>query len=400
MTEQLTDSNRNTPRVEFFVWRVIWDAVRESPWWGKTAIVGFGTAFVVATLLGAAGFAGSDHPNASLHVASIVLANVGLLLLCVTALLHTGTQQAWHRPEIWRTFARLPFHTRARRVHVVMLALPLIAFKAGILLAAGTALLIPSMFGPTADGFFAIAGAFYGLFILVAGWTVRDTVRFLYHHAEEQGDAAAEARHEATAAQLSALQAQLNPHFLFNALNTVASLVRSNPRTAESTVENLAQVLRRTLDRSRRMLCTVKEEVDYLNAYLAVERARFGDRLQVTMDIDPRAMDVQIPPMTLQPLVENALKHAIGAKIEGGAVRVVVGFAVNSLELSVEDDGLGFSAGYVEGTGLSNLRERLITMYGEEATLSVRNLENGARVLLVLPVPQSHNGAKAQDNGG
>ena len=123
-------------------------------------------------------------------------------------------------------------------------------------------------------------------------------------------------------AKISALQAQMNPHFLFNALNTVASLVRTDPRAAESTVENLAQVLRRTLDRSQRTFSTVEDEIGYLRAYLSVEMERYGDRLTVRWSVDPAADHLTLPPMTLQPLVENALKHGIGNRLHGGNLSI------------------------------------------------------------------------------
>src|SRR5690606_10777589 len=134
--------------------------------------------------------------------------------------------------------------------------------------------------------------------------------------------AAARAREAAAAAQLAALQAQLHPHFLFNALNTIASLVRTDARRAEATTENLARALRRTLVRSGRTHTTVAEERDFVCAYLAVEQERFGDRLDVAWAIEPATLPLRIPPMTLQPLVENALKHGIGERIEGGRVEI------------------------------------------------------------------------------
>lgn len=348
---------------------------------------GFVAAFVGVTMLGIVGLSDSGHPNAQWHVASMVFANVGLMLLSVTAFLHGSSQQAQKSPEMWRVIC-LPFHARSSRLHVIMLALPVLAVTAGVLLAVGTSLLVPSMFSPPTPKII-VAGTFYGAFILVAGWTVRDTTRFLYQYARDQADAAGRAQTEATMAQLLALQAQLNPHFLFNALNTVASLVRTDPRSAEATVENLAQVLRRTLDRSRRQLCTVREEIDYLQAYLSVERTRFGKRLRINWAVDAETCDLPVPPMTLQPLVENALKHGIGARIAGGTVRIVARMDGPELRLEVADDGVGFTEDHTEGTGLRNLRERLQTMYGPGARLEVGSNGIGARVSLNLPAAVS-----------
>ena len=177
----------------------------------------------------------------------------------------------------------------------------------------------------------------------------------------------------------------MNPHFLFNALNTIASLVRTDARAAEATTENLAAILRRTLDRSRSTVSTVEDEADYLRAYLAIEQERYGDRLSVEWRIDPGALPLRIPPMTLQPLAENALKHGIGGRLEGGRMRIVAARADGRLRLEVEDDGAGFAADAADGTGLGNLRARLATLYGDRASLTVTRLPRGARVTVELP---------------
>ena len=226
----------------------------------------------------------------------------------------------------------------------------------------------------------------YAGFVMMAVYTVSDTMRFLYRYAREQVEVATEAQNHATEAQLAALQAQLNPHFLFNALNTVASLVRTDPPAAEETVGNLAHVLRRTLDRSRRTLATLDDEVDYLQAYLSVEKERFGDRLTVEWLIDPRTLPLKIPPMTLQPLVENSLKHGIGGRLEGGKLTIRSALEGSSLVLQVVDDGAGFLPHFREGTGLRNLRERLDTLYGDDSELRVSTAGAGATVTVRLPV--------------
>jgi two-component system LytT family sensor kinase len=260
-----------------------------------------------------------------------------------------------------------------------------------------------------------------GMAIWFFFWTtsmIAVTTRFLYGHAREQAEAAERARGEATESQLAALQAQMNPHFLFNTLNTVASLVRTDAAAAEATVENLAVVLRRTLDRSRRVVSTVDDEIDHLAAYISVAKQRFEDRLQVQWSVDPSARDVLLPTMTLQPLVENALKHGIGARLEGGALHIGVqleegprsaaeastptgdghdGFASGAggqrLILEVADDGPGFPRKHREGTGLSNLRARLVTLYGEAAELVIDRGAPGSRVVVSVPALRSTDDA-------
>ena len=234
---------------------------------------------------------------------------------------------------------------------------------------------------------FVIVIALFGTYLVLAIRTVSHTARFLYEYAQTQAEEAAIAQAEATEAQLAALQAQVNPHFLFNALNTVASLVRTDGKAAESTVEHLSDVLRRTLDRSRRTLGTVREEIEYLKSYLAIEQARWGDRLTVDWAIDPEALGAPLPPMTLQPLVENALKHGIGNRLAGGRIHIGATRGNGKLSLVVADDGVGFAHRYEERTGLGNLRSRLRTLYGEDSALRVE--QNGAGATVVVEIPTS-----------
>jgi len=274
-----------------------------------------------------------------------------------------------------------------RRLNQMMLAAPLAGAVAALLMGtAGGILIVRGIFRSPVLGIVAVVvwGA-----TLVAIAFVNTTVRSLYRYAREQADAAARAQAEAAEAQLAALQAQLNPHFLFNALNTVAALVRTDPARAETTVENVAQVLRRTLERTRRTVAPLGEEIDYLQAYLAVEKARWGDRLEVSWKIAGEALAVPVPPLTLQPLVENALKHGLSERIEGGRIEVEAGLESGRLILSVTNDGVGPPMRILEGTGLSNLRKRLSTLYGEAAELRLEPGRPGMRAVVELPASLS-----------
>jgi LytS/YehU family sensor histidine kinase len=222
------------------------------------------------------------------------------------------------------------------------------------------------------------------LITFYAAKAIGDSTRFLYRHAQEQTRRAERAQAEATRAQLEALQAQLNPHFLFNALNTIAALVRTDARAAERTVEDLAHVLRRTLDRAKRARVRLDEELAFVRAYLAVENARFGPRLHVEWAIEEGALACAVPPLTLQPLVENALKHAFAQRIDGGHVHIAAERADGILRLRVQDDGAGFANEWREGGGLGNLRGRLDNLYGDAASIEVRN-DSGAMVTITLP---------------
>jgi sensor histidine kinase YesM len=190
-------------------------------------------------------------------------------------------------------------------------------------------------------------------------------------------------------ARLGALQAQLNPHFLFNSLNTVAVLSREgNSAAATRVVEQLSDVLRSTLDRSDANEVTVEDEMELVRQYLAVEQARFSDRLRPEFEIDPSTLGTAVPSFALQHLVENAIRHGISRRTEAGrlvirSTRTADGF----LELSVEDDGAGLVAATDrKGHGLDNTRERLKTLYGDQATLTVTPREpHGAIATLRLP---------------
>lgn len=186
-------------------------------------------------------------------------------------------------------------------------------------------------------------------------------------------------------AQMRALQAQINPHFLFNTLNTLAALIDSNPEKAEHVTEDLAEVFRYALDSTRKERVSLDDEVKFLESYLAIEKARFTSRLSYSFDVDPAARTRSIPPMILQPLVENAVRHGIGQKIEGGEVRVCARMNAGRLTLRVEDTGVGFGGERPGGVGLTNTRERLRHAYGDEAEFRIEPLEpEGTTMVIIL----------------
>ena len=174
--------------------------------------------------------------------------------------------------------------------------------------------------------------------------------------------------------RLAALQAQLNPHFLFNSLNTIAVLVRDS-ETAKATkvIEQLSDVLRSTLGRTQGNEVTLDDELTLVRQYLAVEEARFSDRLRPVLDIDPGVLFAAVPRFAIQHLVENALRHGIAKRTEAGRVIVTARRDGEMLEVSVEDDGPGAAPGSIDapGHGLENTRERLRTLYGGQASLTV-----------------------------
>jgi signal transduction histidine kinase len=187
-------------------------------------------------------------------------------------------------------------------------------------------------------------------------------------------------------AELKALRAQINPHFLFNALNAIAGLIHTNAAAAEETVEQLAEVFRYTLRKSGHEWVRLDEEIEFVRAYLQVEQSRFGERLAVEINIDPAAAAIQIPAMCVQPLVENAIKHGT-SQVEGQG-RVSVRAAVDGgfLQVDVRDNGPGFPANLSPGPthGLRNVADRLLGYYGSSASLAWTN-EDGARLSLRIP---------------
>ena len=183
--------------------------------------------------------------------------------------------------------------------------------------------------------------------------------------------------------RFAALQAKLNPHFLFNTLNTIAVLVREGDRTgAARMVEQLSDVLRRTLSRHRTNEVTLDEELELVRQYLAIEQARFSDRLRPEFDIEETALSAAVPSFALQHLVENAIRHGIAKRAEAGRVRLAARRDGDMLMLSVIDDGPGFNeeAAIPKGHGLESTRERLRALYGERASLVVARAATGGTI--------------------
>jgi signal transduction histidine kinase len=206
----------------------------------------------------------------------------------------------------------------------------------------------------------------------------------------EQEARAARAAALQTQAELRALRAQLNPHFLFNTLHSVLALVRHDPRAAEEALEQFGDLLRYTLDTQKKgEVVALRDELAFVDNYLAIESLRLGDRLRLEIDVDDTARDQQVPAFCLQPLVENSIRHAIAPRAEGGSLSVRVRRNGNELLLEVADDGPGARPVDVDnanGLGLRLVRERLATHYGGAAGFDVGARPGGGfRVALRLP---------------
>jgi LytS/YehU family sensor histidine kinase len=192
-------------------------------------------------------------------------------------------------------------------------------------------------------------------------------------------------------ANLDALQRQLHPHFLFNTLHTISALIHRNADAADAMLARLSDLLRLTLKRVRARQLPLKEELDFIQKYLEIERARFGDRLGVVFDIDPVLLDAAVPSLVLQPIVENALKHGIGPKVGGGRVDIIARRDGDQLCLIVRDDGYGVATNELdalnEGVGVSNTRSRLSYLYPDQHRFEFRApLQGGLEVTVAIPL--------------
>jgi sensor histidine kinase YesM len=184
-----------------------------------------------------------------------------------------------------------------------------------------------------------------------------------YHRLNIQELDAARLETELAEAETAALRAQLQPHFLFNALNAISALVRSEPIKAERMIARLGELLRLSIDGHRNPLTTLDDELTFTDAYLAIEEARLGERLTLVRDIAPKTLSAILPSLLLQPLVENAVRHGIAPLPEGGTITLTARIADGLLHLTVSDDGAGASL-VTEGVGLTNSRRRLEKLRG------------------------------------
>lgn len=187
-------------------------------------------------------------------------------------------------------------------------------------------------------------------------------------------------------AQLQALKMQLHPHFLFNALNGISALIPGDPEAADEMVARLGSLLRFSLERGPEQEISLREELGFIAQYLELERLQYADRIRVEMEVPEELMNAAVPTLILQPLVENALRHGLAPKAEGGRLRLRAARRGGSLELEVLDDGYGLPEQPKPGIGTSNVRERLSRLYGEKASLELgTRAEGGARARIRLP---------------
>lgn len=228
---------------------------------------------------------------------------------------------------------------------------------------------------------------------LVTYWVlVGATCGYNYYVRYREGQLhAAQLSTQLAQAQLQTLRTQLHPHFLFNTLNAIATLVHRDPEAADQMIARLSDLLRLTLEGIGVQEVPLANEIDFLRGYLEIEQARFGDRLTVDMQIPPEVLGARIPYLILQPLVENAIRHGIAPRSQPGRVVIRAKSKNGFLVLEVRDSGPGLAAGSDtdtrQGMGLSNTRSRLEKLYGEHQRFEMKNGSNGGFVVtLTFPL--------------
>ena len=193
-----------------------------------------------------------------------------------------------------------------------------------------------------------------------------------------------------TQARLQALTSQINPHFLFNTLNSVSSLIRSDPHQARLMVLKLSRILRRLL-RKHENFSSLRDELDFIEDYLSIEVARFGEKLKFEKEVEAQSLDMLVPSMLLQPLVENCVKHGLSNKIEGGTIWLRARRVDGRLYLVVEDDGVGIPEAKLakmleQGIGVSNVNERLKVLFGTDYRMWIDSHPGkGTRIEIEVP---------------
>jgi two-component system LytT family sensor kinase len=215
-----------------------------------------------------------------------------------------------------------------------------------------------------------------------------------YRKYREREEKAVELEYQLSQAELRVLKMQLHPHFLFNTLNAVSALMHKDVELADSMVARLGELLRSTLDNLGAHEVTLRQELDFVRPYLEIEQARLGERLTVDWDIDPETIDLHVPNLILQPLVENAIRHGIAPHTQAGRIEIISRRVKGKLRLQVRDNGPGLSAkqkaAFKPGVGIATTRARLQQLYGADQHFEMVNFpQGGLCVTLILPARES-----------
>jgi len=217
---------------------------------------------------------------------------------------------------------------------------------------------------------------------------------FSYYNSYRKGELkASQLREQLVQSQLEALKMQVHPHFLFNTLHSISALLNKDTEAARKMITRLGDFLRLTLENSGSQEVTLQQEIEFLNGYLEIERIRFQDRLTTDIYVDPEVLDVRVPNLILQPIVENAMRHAIGNST-AGRVEVVAAPRNGVVRIEVKDNGPGIQEDRIlevahgKGLGLANTQARLVGLYGEAARFQLSNNPTGGLVV-TLEIPRN-----------
>ena len=250
-----------------------------------------------------------------------------------------------------------------------------------------------------------LLGSIYTGILLYSPIVLAIAAYLLYRNYVDEQNRTAQLQSQLSEAKLQALKMQLNPHFLFNTLHSISSLVLIDPPKANQMIARLGEFLRMTLENSEDQMVTLKKELDFLRSYLEIEQTRFQDRLSETFEVEPSALSATVPHLILQPIVENAIQHGIAPHASHGEIVVKAERPDGFLLLEVSDNGSGISTNGGSttngngGTGLKNVRSRLAQIYGEDSRFEIKNRTGGGlTVELRFPYSTEENGH--QLNGG
>jgi hypothetical protein len=315
---------------------------------------------------------GHPQPWARLFVSS--LPSIWLWALFTPAILWLGRRYRVER-ETWM---------RALLVHLVAGSL-FTAVDVLIMRALPVSLDLPGTV--RAPAHVAFARVFFLYMLCYVAIVAFAQVRYYAHLSHQRELRAAQLETQLTAARLGALQSQIRPHFLFNTLNMIAEQVYTDPAGADAMITRLGMLLRSSFAPRDAQEVELREELELLQCYLDIMRQRFHDRLTIEMDIHPNALDALVPHFLLQPLVENALRHGIERREEGGVLQIMAHPHLDTLDIEVRDNGPGLPAYHVrEGTGVRNTRDRLVHLYGSAQRFSLEPRPGGG-VIAAVTIP-------------
>ncbi len=300
-------------------------------------------------------------------------------------------------PLIFRFSQRFPIEFRPLNVRNLLLYFPALISFAGIHQTIHLAVLwsitprLRRQFPALVDCYRAYFGFGFYIDLIIASLIVIALHALLYYQNFRASELAQSSlKTQLAQAQLRALKMQLHPHFLFNTLHSISSLVLEDPAKANSMIARLGDFLRLTLENSDQQLVSLKEETEFLRCYLEIEQVRFGDRLALAFELEPQTLSAQVPHLILQPVVENAIQHAIAPRATRGHINIEAKRLNSLLRLEVRDNGAGISSNGdllgIEGLGLSNVRARLHQMYGSDFRFELMNARDGG-LTVVMEIP-------------